>query len=65
MKEESNGELAFLDALFKLNNGKATVLVYKKLTHTEKYVHYSSHPQTSCKESVVSFLFNKAYCIYY
>ena len=31
--------------------------------HTDQYVHYSSHHQTSCKESVVSSLFNRAYSI--
>ena len=31
--------------------------------HTDQYLHYSSHHQTSCKESVVSSLFNSAYSI--
>ena len=31
--------------------------------HTDQYLHYSSHNQTSCKESVVSSLFNRAYSI--
>ena len=35
MKEESNGELAFLDTLMKRNNGKISVLVYRKPTHTD------------------------------
>ena len=63
MEEESNGELAFLDTLLKRNNGEISVLVYRKLTHTEKYLRYSSHHQTSCNESVVSSLFNRAYSI--
>ena len=45
------------------NNGKFSVLVYRKPTHTDQYLHYSSRHQTSCKESVVSFLFNRAYSI--
>ena len=49
MEEESNGELAFLDTLLKRNNGKISVLVYRKPTHTDQYLHYSSHHQTSCK----------------
>ena len=61
MKKESNGELAFLDTLLKRNNGEISVLVYRKPTHTDQYLHYSSHHQTSCKESVVSSLFNRAY----
>ena len=63
MEEESNGELAFLDTLLKRNNGEISVLVYRKPTHTDQYLQYSSHHQTSCKESVVSSLFNRAYSI--
>ena len=63
MEEESNEELAFLDTLLKWNNGEISVLVYRKPTHTDQYLHYSSHHQTSCKESVVSSLFNRAYSI--
>ena len=63
MEEESDGELAFLDSLLKRNNGKISVLVYRKHTHTDQYLHYSSHHQTSCKECVVSSLFNKTYSI--
>ena len=63
MEEESNGELAFLDTLLKRNNGEISVLVYRKPTHTHQYLHYSSHHQTSCKESVVSSLLNRAYSI--
>ena len=38
-EEESNGELAFLDTLLK----RISVLVYRKPTHTDQYLHYSSH----------------------
>ena len=44
---ESNGELAFLDTLLKRNNREISVLVYRKPTHTDQYLHYSSHHQTS------------------
>ena len=63
MEEESNGELVFLDTLLKLDNGEISVLIYRNPTHTDQYLHYSSHHQTSCKESVVSSLFNRAYSI--
>ena len=63
MEEESNGELAFLDTLLKRSNGEISVLVYRNPTHTDKYLHYSSHHQTSCKERDVSSLFNRAYSI--
>ena len=39
------------------------LLVYRKSAHTNQYLHYSSHHQTSCKESIVSSLFNRAYSI--
>ena len=63
MEEESNGELAFLDTLLKQNNEEISVLVYRKTTHTDQYLHYSCHHQTSCKESVVFSLLNRAYSI--
>ena len=61
MEEQSNGELALLDTLLKRNNGEISVMVYRKPTHTDQYLHYSSPHQTSCKEGVVSSLFNRAY----
>ena len=42
MEEESAGELAFLDTLLKRNNVEISVLVYRKPTHTDQYLHYSS-----------------------
>ena len=54
MEEESHGQLAFLDILLKRNNGEISVLVYRKPTHTDQYLHYSSHQQASCKVSDVS-----------
>ena len=39
MEEESNGGLAFLDTLLKRNNEKISVLVYRKSTHTDQYIH--------------------------
>ena len=63
MEKESNGEVAFLNTLLKWNNVDISVLVYRKPTHTDQYLHYSSYHQTHCKESVVSSLFNRAYPI--
>ena len=63
MEEGSNGELAFFDTLLKRNNGEISILVYKKPTHSDQYLHYSSHHHTSSKESVVSSLFNRAYSV--
>ena len=63
VKEESNGELAFLDTLLERINQEISVLVYRKPAHTDQYQHYSSHHQTICEESVVSSLCNRAYSI--
>ena len=38
-------------------------MVYRKPTHTDQYLNYSSHHHTSCKEIVVSSLFSRAYSI--
>ena len=45
MEEESNGKLEFLNTLLKRNNGEISVLVYRKPTHTDRYLNYSSHDQ--------------------
>ena len=63
MEEIRNGKLAFLDTLLKRNNGKVSVLVYRKPTHTNQYLYYSSLHQTSCNKSVVSPMFNRAHFI--
>ena len=63
MEEETNREVAFLDTSLKRNNGEISVLVYRKPTHTDQYLHYNSHHQTSCKESVVSSFFNRVHSI--
>ena len=72
MEDENNWELAFLYTLLKCNIGKISLFVYRNLgqyvqicifVHTDQYLHYSSHDQTSCKESVLPSLFNRAYSI--
>ena len=63
MAEGSCGEVAVLDTCLKRSNEKISVLVYRKPTHSDWYLHYSSHHQASCKESVVFSLFNRAYSI--
>ena len=42
---------------------KISVMVSRKSMHTDQYLHHNSHHQTSCKESVISSLFNRAYSI--
>ena len=49
-EEENNWELPFLDNLL-------------KAAHTDQYLRYGYQHQTSCKESLVSSLLNRAYSI--
>ena len=63
IEEESNGGLAFLDTLLKLNNENISVIVYRKSTHTDLHLQCNFHHQKSCKESVDSSLFNREYSI--
>ena len=60
MLEESNGDLALLDTFLKWNNGEISVMVYRKPTHTDQYLHYNSQHENMCKESGV---FSRAYSI--
>ena len=46
-----------------MSAGKTAINVSDCNSYTDQYLHYSSHHQTSCKEGVVSFLFNRAYSI--
>ena len=62
-EEESKAELAFLDTLLERDNGEVSILVYRKPTHTDKYLQYNSYHQISCRKSVVSSLLNRAYSI--
>ena len=43
MEEELRGELPFLDTLVKRDRSKAITKVYRKPTHTDRYIHFSSH----------------------
>ena len=63
LRYENQWDNIKFNTLLKRNNGEISVLVYRKPTHTDQYLHYSSHHQTSCKESVASSLFNRAYFI--
>ena len=55
IEHEPDDKLAFLDTLVKKHeNGKLSVLVYRKSTHTVQYLNYKSHHQNSCKDSVIS-----------
>ena len=61
--EEPNedGSIAFLDMLITPDqNGRFNTSVYRKLTHTDQYLHWDSHHAISSKYSVVDTLFHRA-----
>ena len=58
-EEESNSALPFLDTLVQRNYNKTIfVKIYRKPTHTNQYLKYTSHNPTSVKESVITALFD-------
>ena len=58
---EDKGVLPFLDTLLTHHsNGSITTSVFRKKTHTDKYLDFSSHHPLSHKLSVVKTLFNRA-----
>ena len=61
--EEPNedGSIAFLDMLITPDqNGRLNTSVYRKVTHTDQYLHRDSHHAISSKYSVVGTLFHRA-----
>ena len=61
LEAESEGQLAFLDVLISHNlDGSIDTTVYRKPTHTNKYVDFSSHHPLAHKIAVVRTLYSKA-----
>ena len=60
---EEQGELSFLDCLVHRINDRFPVSVYKKPTHTNKYLDFRSHHPIHVKCGVVNCLYNRARCI--
>ena len=61
MEIEENCSLPFLDILvIRLGNGELDVSVYRKPTHTDRYLNYSSHHPEHVKRRVVKCLFDRA-----
>ena len=61
MEKEENSTIPFLDILIQRNqDGTISVKVYRKPTHTNQYLSFTSHHSTRSKQSVVTALFNRA-----
>ena len=59
VETEKNGSLPFLDTLVYRSDG-GTLSVYRKPTHTDRYLHFSSHHPTHVKRGLIKCLFNRA-----
>ena len=57
---EENQRLSFLDTITTRSNGQVIVDIYRKPTHTDKYLHYDSHHPTQHKLSVLNTLLDRA-----
>ncbi|CAK9823993.1 hypothetical protein ANTRET_LOCUS2231 [Anthophora retusa] len=61
MEIETDGQLPFLDVLVtKKQDGSLGHRVYRKLTHTDRYLHAHSHHHPAQKNSVITSLVNRA-----
>ena len=64
MEMEENNSLPFLDTLVKRGDGGMIDFgVYRKPTHTDRYLQYSSHHPCHVKRGMVSGLFHRARAI--
>ena len=64
MEVEQNNQIPFLDVLVKRNeDGTLGHQVYRKPTHTDRYLHATSHHHPSQKNSVISSLIYRALTI--
>ena len=61
METEENSQLPFLDTLIQKNRDNTiSVRVYRKPTHTDQYLKFTSHHLARAKKSVITSLFNRA-----
>ena len=60
MELEEDGSIPFLDTrVTRKVEGKLDITVYRKPTHTDRYLHFSSHP-THVKKGLVRCLYDRA-----
>ena len=60
IETENNGQISFLDTLITRKNGAVTIGVYRKPTHTDRYLDLNSHHELKHKISTASTLLNRA-----
>ena len=58
---EKDGKLPFLDCLLEVgNDGKILSTVYRKQTHTDRYLNYRSHHPIHVKRGAIKSLYDRA-----
>ena len=60
IETECNGKISFLDNLVSRRNGFIVVDVYRKPTHTDRYLDFNSHNDSQHKVSTSSTLLHRA-----
>ncbi|XP_078367676.1 uncharacterized protein LOC144651609 [Oculina patagonica] len=60
IEHESNGQLSFLDTLISRDNNKLNIDVYRKPTHTDRYLDFNSHHDREHKISTAATLLHRA-----
>ena len=60
IETECNGKIAFLDTLVSRRNGAIVLDVYRKPTHTDRYLDFNSHHDNRHKASTASTLLHRA-----
>ena len=64
MEQELEGKLSFLDTLITLRNGSLFINVYRKPTHTDRYLDYNSHHDKQHKVCTAQTLLHTAETLY-
>ena len=60
MELEEEGSLPFLDTrVTRLANGKLDITVYRKKTHTDRYLHFELHHPIHVKKGMVRCLYDR------
>ncbi|KFD50512.1 hypothetical protein M513_08580 [Trichuris suis] len=54
IEKEVNNELPFLDVLVRRNGTGLRTMAYTKPTHSDRYLHFSSHHPISVKRGIVT-----------
>ena len=60
IEHEKDEQIAFLDMLISRRNNSISIHVYRKPTHTDRYLDYASHHDLKHKTSTVNTLINRS-----